>query len=135
LKNKNPMTETEIKLEKRIIELENKILNLEKILNAQSFNNSINTNFEYQPEWYNNSINNISIEQIAEDTSIFHNNNTNIPRTILSRTSNSHEVAYYSDDSKNSNDTNCVDRNNGEEKEDNVEDYYDYSPYDTEIIE
>ena len=135
LKNKNPMTETEIKLEKRIIELENKILNLEKILNAQSFNNSINTNFEYQPEWYNNSINNVSIEQIAEDTSIFHNNNTNIPRTILSRTSNSHEVAYYSDGSKNSNNTNCVDRNNEGENEDNVEDYYDYSPYDTEIIE
>ncbi len=103
LKNKNPMTEIEVKLEKRIIELEKQNVNqnnimlnyLNRIINLETQINQLQTGY------WNNQMSSVS-------------NSIRSPPPPLVRQTNSHEVNFYDND-------NVVDNSNPEW-------FYDYTP-------
>ena len=159
LKNKNPMTEIEVKLEKRIIELEKQNVNqnnimlnyLNRIINLETQINQLQTGY------WNNQMSSVS------------NSIRSLPPPLLRQT-NSHEVNFYDNDNvvDNSNpewfypspsSQEEIARTNKEQRmqyesdetgnymhrpdyedrdsyqQDKVEDYYDYYQYDMNIIE
>ena len=140
LQNINPMTATEVRLEKRIMELEqrsiqamniainhlNRIMNVETQVNNMNYWNdpalrAWNTNAEQN----NNGIAPLWCHPVHESTP------TQMPSWYDNPVSNtSKTMETYAEDTHDFHNSQFYD-----EEEDSVGDYYDYDPYDMEILE
>ena len=132
LKNKNPMSEIEVRLEKRIMELEEKnkihmqieIAHLNRIMELETKFARLETHLWQEQNGYNHNLTPLWCHQ--------DNNEQEIPEWYNGSLNYNCSMAEYASQTKEFDEP---DELSMIENGDNVCDYYDYDPYDMDILE